>query len=128
METAAIIENSDQVSNAVEPDATPTFMDLGRMLLSFLLVIGLLFGCAWWLKRWQPGLAPGLGGLQTKAVLSLGGRDRAVVIQAGDRQLLLGVSPGKIVLLGDYDQLLPDVTPDKEKNPARRFRSLLKGE
>ena len=59
-----------------------------------------------------------------KSALSLGGRDRIVVVQAGDRQLLLGVSPGKIVLLGDYPQLLPE-QDDVPASAAKQFSKLL---
>ncbi|CAM3695887.1 flagellar biosynthetic protein FliO [Parendozoicomonas haliclonae] len=107
-----------------EPETGTGFMDLARVLLSFLAVIALLFACAWWLKRWQPGMAPGRGGMEVKSVLSLGGRDRVVIVQAGERQLLLGVSPGKIVLLGDYDQLIGD--PEPSESAAARFSQLLK--
>ncbi|MCY4473331.1 MAG: flagellar biosynthetic protein FliO [Kistimonas sp.] len=102
----------------------PGLGDLVRTLFSFLAVLALLFAGAWWLKRCQPGLAPGQGGLQIKGALSLGGRDRVVVVQAGERQLLLGVSPGRIMMLGEYEQLL---TPEPPREDAvDRFRQLLK--
>ncbi|WP_281648241.1 flagellar biosynthetic protein FliO [Parendozoicomonas sp. Alg238-R29] len=114
---------AEQVSSS-DPDAELGMLDLLKMLFTFVFVICLLFGLAWWVKRWRPELAPGQVGLKTKAVLSLGGRDRVVVVQAGERELLLGVSSGRITLLGDYDKLLPD--PDVKPHNAQKFRDLLK--
>ncbi|MTI13796.1 flagellar biosynthetic protein FliO [Sansalvadorimonas verongulae] len=99
-------------------------MELVKMMFTFLFVICLMFGLAWWVRRWRPDLAPGQIGLKTRAVLSLGGRDRVVVVQAGERQLLLGVSSGRITLLGDYDKLLPE--PEIRSDSAQTFRDLLK--
>lgn len=101
----------------------PGLGDLVRTLFSFMAVIVLLFVCAWFLKRWQPGLAPGQGGMQIRGVLPLGGRDRVVVVQVGERQLLLGVSPGRVVRLGEYENLLAPEEPAADA--GARFRQLL---
>ncbi len=100
------------------------FWELARSVAIFLFVISLIFFCSWLVKRWQPGLVQARNGLQVKAVLPLGGRDRIVVVQAGERQLLLGVSPGSIVLLGDYDQLLSENKPDSKS--VKQFQDILK--
>ena len=62
--------------------------------------------------------------MQIRGVLSLGGRDRVVVVQVGERQLLLGVSPGRVVRLGEYDDLL--APQETQTDAGARFRQLLK--
>ncbi|MCL6269287.1 flagellar biosynthetic protein FliO [Sansalvadorimonas sp. 2012CJ34-2] len=115
-----IIPSTDSETQNQGPD----FWELMQSIAIFVLVICLLFFCSWMLKRWQPGLAPGTAGMKVISALPLGGRDRVVVVQAGERQLLLGVSPGKIVLLGDYEQLLPQNEPDSRS--IKKFKDLLK--
>lgn len=72
---------------------------LGQMLLGLLLVIGLIFLLAWLLRRVQR-LAP-RGGQVIKLVASqsLGPRDRLVLVQVGEEQILLGLSAGRITPL-----------------------------
>ena len=118
------------IASSAAPSVDAGFNDLLQMIFSFSLVIGALVLMLWAMKRWQPKLAAGRGGLSVKAALSLGGRDRLIVIQAGERELLLGVSPGNITLLGDYDELLPSASAAEEKAPSSSavdaFQKLLK--
>src|SRR5690606_25653205 len=66
---------------------------------ALLLVLGLILGLAWLLKR-----LPGSGlrqadGLRVVASVQLGVKERAVVVEVGGRQLLLGVATGGVNLL-----------------------------
>jgi flagellar protein FliO/FliZ len=72
---------------------------LGQLLFGLLLVIGLIFLLAWLLRRVQQ-LAP-RGGQVIKllASQSLGPRDRLVLVQVGNEQILLGLSAGRITPL-----------------------------
>ena len=124
-------EKAAIVTNAMSGTPAGTGInDLLQVIFSFSLVIGVLMFMLWAIKRWQPNLATARGGLSVKAALSLGGRDRLVVVQAGERQILLGVSPGNITLLGDYDELLPSAPLPAEKVPSSSavdaFQKLLK--
>jgi flagellar protein FliO/FliZ len=47
------------------------------------------------------------GSLRVVASLAVGQRERAVVVQVGDRQLLLGVAPGRVALLHELGAPLP---------------------
>ena len=73
-------------------------MDAGSMILSLLMVLALVVICALLLKRFN--LTP-QGGSQLKVVssLSLGAKERVVVIQAGEQQLLLGVTAQQVTLI-----------------------------
>ncbi|CAM3960794.1 flagellar biosynthetic protein FliO [Ectopseudomonas alcaliphila] len=90
---------------------------LGQLLLGLLLVIGLIFLLAWLLRRMQK-LAP-RGGQVIKllSTQALGPRDRLVLVQVGNEQILLGLSAGRItplhvlkepVHLGDVEQATPE--------------------
>ncbi|MDN7139126.1 flagellar biosynthetic protein FliO [Pseudomonas sp. JQ170] len=72
---------------------------LAQLVLGLLLVVGLILLLAWLLRRVQ-NAAP--GSQQVIEVLgsrSLGPRDRLVLVQVGNEQILLGHTPGSIEAL-----------------------------
>jgi len=72
---------------------------LTQLVLGLLLVVGLIFVLAWLLRRVQrigPGNAQVIEVVGTRA---LGPRDRLVLVQVGDEQILLGITPGRIAPL-----------------------------
>jgi flagellar protein FliO/FliZ len=91
---------------AAQTTASPTPMagsnlagQLGQMLLGLLLVIGLIFALAWLLRRVQQ-LTPRTGQvIKLLATQPLGPRDRLVLVQVGNEQILLGLSAGRIAPL-----------------------------
>lgn len=91
-----------QTRSVVEPLNTGSLMQL---LAGLILVVGLIFVLAWLLKRFT-GLQGQHRSLQVVASLSLSAREKLVLVQAGDKQLLLGVAPGRVNLLQSYDQPL----------------------
>lgn len=80
---------------------------LAGMFGSLLLVIGLILLCAWLLKRMGNLQAGGNGVLKVRASLSVGLKERVVLVEAAGETLLLGVSPGGIHCLHRFDAPLP---------------------
>ncbi|WP_271408451.1 flagellar biosynthetic protein FliO [Pseudomonas sp. Q1-7] len=72
---------------------------LGQLAIGLLLVVGLIVLLAWLLRRVQQ-LGP-RDGQVIKLVSSqaLGPRDRLVLVQVGNEQILLGISAGRITPL-----------------------------
>ena len=58
------------------------------------------------------------------AALSVGARERVVLVQLAEKQLLLGVSPGRVNLLEAYDQPILDSNHATQQSP---FAKLLAG-
>ena len=84
---------------------------LGGAFLALVLVLGLILGLAWLLKR-----LPGSGfrqadGLRVVASISLGAKERAAVVQVGGEQLLLGIGAGGVRTLHVLPQPLPEAAP-----------------
>jgi flagellar protein FliO/FliZ len=74
-----------------------------RALASFAIVIGLLIGLVWVLRRGSLGVTGG----RTRATIaietatSLGDRRSLVIVNVEGRRLLLGVAPGAVSLLSE---------------------------
>jgi len=69
---------------------------MGQVLIGLVFVLVLILGLAWFLKRFGT-FQTALGGqMKILGGLSLGARDRVVLMQVGETQLLLGISPGRI--------------------------------
>jgi len=83
---------------APHPVEGPSFAPMG---LALLVVLGLMGGAVWVLRR--SGIAPQGGGnrlLRVVSQLPVGPRERVLVVEAGERWLLLGVSSAGITRLG----------------------------
>ncbi|KEA64294.1 Flagellar biosynthesis protein FliQ [Marinobacterium lacunae] len=73
-----------------------------ELVLGLFAVIALILALAWLVKR--VNVLPGQrAGMQVVAVLSLGQRERAVLVQVGEQQLLLGVCPSQVSLIHRFD-------------------------
>ncbi len=83
------------------PLSTANLIDTG---LGLLVVLGLMLGLAWLVKRYVqlPGI--GKGQVQILGGVSLGSREKAVLLSVEGKRLLVGVAPGRVQPL----MILPD--------------------
>ncbi len=94
--------------------SAPPPVDAGgvlKLVLGLVLVLLAIGASAWVLRhllRFQPGMN---GQLRILAGLPMGPREKVVLIKVGERQLLLGVAPGRIQLLHTLEEPLEEV-PD----------------
>lgn len=109
VQPAKTVALTQQTAPASPPGAVAS---VGGTLFALALVLGLIFGLAW-LARRMPGLSGlrGGNGLRVVAALPLGTRERLVVVEVGDTQLLLGTGAGGTRLLHTLDTPLPAVAP-----------------
>ena len=75
-----------------------------QVFASLAVVIGLLVGVLWLMRRFNGVGRSASGQLQVIASVNLGQRERAVLVAAGDKQLLLGVAPGNVRTLHVFDE------------------------
>lgn len=92
------IEKTVQVGKYVTPST-----DAPTMILSLLLVLVVVIGSAFLLKKFQV-TTQGTTGLKVITSLHLGTKERIVVVQVGEKQLLLGVTAAQISLLDTLEQ------------------------
>lgn len=80
-------------------------MDAMSMILSLLMVLSVIVVAALILKRFQ-GVQTQVNGLKIISSLHLGAKEKLVVVQAGDKQLVLGVTSQQITLIETLEQPL----------------------
>lgn len=67
-----------------------------KMLLGLGVVLALIALVAWLAKRMLPSLGGQQSVLRVVSSVSVGARERVVVIEVGDRWLVVGVAPGQV--------------------------------
>ena len=75
--------------------AVPTF-SVFQTLFSLILVLALLAGLAWFLKKFGPRHQGGGAGLKVVGHLNIGGRERILVVEVGDQWIVVGAAPGRV--------------------------------
>ena len=88
-------------SSAGDPLAMGNLVQLTLGLLAVLLLLG---GLAWLLRRSGRFTSSMHGALQVLGGVSMGTRERIVLLQVGRQQLLVGVAPGRIQTLHVLDE------------------------
>ena len=123
---------------AAEPPASATAVaapmvssgvggQLTQLVLGLLLVLGLIFALAWLLRRVQQ-TGPRQGQLiELISSRALGARDRLVLVQVGNEQILLGLTPGRITPLHVLKEpvRVPSATQSATPEFARRLMEVL---
>jgi len=104
-------------------------MDIGsavQLVLGLFLVLLMIVASAWLVKRlgrWQGGHTD-----QLKVVggIAIGARERIVLLQVGEQQLLVGITPGNIRTLHVLDEPLPVAERKSISEPlSAKFATIL---
>ena len=95
---------------------------VGQLLLGLLLVIALILGLAWLVRRVQQQGPRGQQVIKVISTQHLGPRERLVLGQVGQEQLLIGVAGGRITPL---HSLREPVRPGETEAPAPEFAQRL---
>ena len=76
----------------------------GQIMLSLVLVLLIIFLAAWVLRRYSrfPGVAE--GNLKVIGALSVGQRERILLLQVGQEQIVVGVTSNKITTLHQLEE------------------------
>ena len=103
-------------AEAIDPLA-PSY--LVKLVISLLLVLILMFALVWAIKRFgRLDARAGNYPMQVLTQMSIGPRERILLVAVGDRQMLVGVSQGAIESLGWVD---PPLAPAKREGGHPSF-------
>jgi len=98
---------------------------LVRLTLGLAAVVLAILGLGWLLRRTGAGVAGGVSGqLRLLGGLSVGNRERVVLVQVGERQLLLGVAPGRVQTLHVLEE---NLAPARGEPAGEDFATRLRG-
>jgi flagellar protein FliO/FliZ len=91
---------------------------LTQLVFGLLLVLGLIFFLAWLLRRVQQAGPAGKGQvIELIGSRALGPRDRLLLVQVGNEQILLGLSPGTITALHVLKEPVPVPSTSEKATP-----------
>ncbi|WP_373995039.1 flagellar biosynthetic protein FliO [Massilia sp. HP4] len=111
--------------------ASPGAGGLLKTIMALMLVLGLLAGLAWVMKRYGPKMSGGSANLRVVGALNLGGRERIMVVEVGDQWIVVGAAPGRVNALHTMPRQEGELAPAATQGahgggPANNFSDWLK--
>ncbi|MGN6788382.1 MAG: flagellar biosynthetic protein FliO [Rhodanobacteraceae bacterium] len=104
---------------------------MGKVAFALLVIVGVIFLCAWLIRRWGPG--GGTLGQRVKliAAKAVGSKERVVIVEVAGTWLVLGVTAGGISKLHELPADKSTPAPAGPVGPvgdtfAKRFAAALK--
>ena len=100
-----------------------------EMMSGLIFVVVLIFALAWLFKRMGTGSFGLSGAIKILSAMSLGNRDRIALIEVGEKQMLIGISPGRVSTLHVFDEPV-DLAMGKENGQedfASKLQTILSG-
>lgn len=100
--------------------AAGTYLQAG---LALALIVGLLFGTAWLLRKVSGGKGFGHGDMKIVGGVALGPRERIVLVEVGEDWLVIGIVPGQIRTLHRLPKgsALPDAPDSSTERPFAQW-------
>jgi flagellar protein FliO/FliZ len=103
------------------PANAPATPDLGasalQMFSGLIIVLMLLLGALWLLKRISEPRGPVGGLMRVVAGVAVGPRERVVILELGNSWLVLGVAPGQVTTLAEIPR---QEVPTSARLPANK--------
>lgn len=79
--------------------------------LSLIVVLAVLVGLAWLLKRYGPKSVTGSANVKLVGALSVGTRERILVVEVGEQWIVVGASPGRMNALATMPRQEAELDP-----------------
>jgi flagellar biosynthetic protein FliO len=96
-EQQAALAGARPAPAGIDPAHAPTATgSLLTTIFSLILVLALLVGLAWLLKRFGPKTITGGANVKLVGALSVGARERILVVEVGEHWIVVGASPGRM--------------------------------
>ena len=107
---------AQEVAPAVSPSSLFTGDYLLQVIGSFVVVILLLIGVLVMLRRFNGVSSQMSGNMRVISSVGVGQRERVVLVQVGEEQILVGVGPGNVRKIHAFDA--PVVEPTASTTPS----------
>ncbi|HOY23550.1 MAG TPA: flagellar biosynthetic protein FliO [Cellvibrio sp.] len=89
---------------ALPPQTTSSASQLASLLGGLILILGLIYGLSWFVKRFSQGGFMQNPNMKIISAMPLGTRERLLLVDVGGKQLLLGVTATQINTLHVFDE------------------------
>jgi len=114
-----------------KPGETVTYEHVLTWSLGLLVVLGLFFVCLWFMRKMGALPVSTKQNMKVIAGLSLGMREKLILVQVGEKQLVLGVTSNRIdnllVLEGDERIFQDDPEGRVESEFSKKLKQLMTG-
>lgn len=125
--TLAVAEEStgQAAGKPVTGSAPDTLISMATLGIGLLVVLALIMGCAWLVRRMNGLTGMNSSAMKVVSVMALGTRERIALVDVGGTQILVGITPSSIRTLHVFDE--PVVKPGEGNNTdfAKRLQGLM---
>lgn len=110
-----------------QQSTTSTGGSLLQTSVALLFVIGLMLGLAWLTKRFGPkNFGGGNSNIKLVGSLSVGTRERILVVEVGEQWIVVGASPGRMNALATMPRQENSEPPAQASLPTANFADWIK--
>jgi len=119
------------VFSAIEQKQTVSTVSTAHVLnwsFGLIIVLALFFVCIWFMKKMGALPVSSKQNMKVLSGLSLGMREKLVLVQVGEKQLVLGVTPGrveKLLMLEGEDRLFQQ--DNTEEDFSLKLKQIMSG-
>ena len=113
-------------AEAAPPGAAVSVGGVLQMLLGLAVVLGLVLGLAWVMKRYSGHIGGGAGAIKVIAGAAVGQRERVVLVEVAGTWLVVGVAPGRVSALHTMPRGELPPAPAAGSHPAPAFAEWLR--
>ena len=118
--TGAVASEADQGAVGIAA------ADILTVLAGLGLVLAVIAGCAWFIKRMGGVQGGNNGAIKIITVLPLGTRERLALVEVGGQQLLLGITAQQITTLHSFDEPVVEAADLKNNSEfAQKLHQLM---
>ena len=115
------------MASAAAPAAATSgsFGELLRVVLSLIAVVVMILAVGWLTRRMQARVRPGGQRVRCLETLAVGVKEKVLLLEVGERQLLVGASPAGLRTLMVLDERLPPPPQASTSAIPANFRDVL---
>jgi len=123
--SAQAIASAQSTPLPAQPVIPSSQDQLIEVVIALGIVLALIYGLAWLVKRKQ--VVTGLTNvpMKTLGVLPMGVKEKIILVEVGGKQLLLGMTPTNINTLATFDEPIIDVKEQHSRSFSQKLKSIL---
>jgi len=123
--SAQAIASAQSTPLPAQPVIPSSQDQLIEVVIALGIVLALIYGLAWLVKRKQ--VVTGLTNvpMKTLGVLPMGVKEKIILVEVGGKQLLLGMTPTNINTLATFDEPIIDEKEQHSRSFSQKLKSIL---